>query len=248
MFRNKLMCLEYPNPDSVDVNNDKQFRNLVLWLEDQKIRHYKIEDRTELRKVNSKEWSQVFNKYKNDLNCPKELKTNLDQLKWIVAYAIKLEYSDNVDQYRYMTSEKLAEAERNKSSAPSVKSVNPFDNLDFTSPQFEGGVRTLAAKLSVPHHPDHLQVLAAISRVIKDNLNKEAIKQPILEGKPFPIFDGQGMNQKDEDVEQAARILRLLQIQSVREMQTIINETIVETQSLTSDAPITDTRLGKVGF
>lgn len=115
------------------------------------------------------------------------------------------------------------------------------------SPQFEAGVRTLAEKLSVPHHPDHLQVLAAVSRVIKDNLNKESLKQPILEGKPFPIFDGQGMNQTDADVEQAARILRLLQIQSVREMQTVINETIVETQSLTSDAPRTDTRLGQVG-
>lgn len=86
-----------------------------------------------------------------------------------------------------------------------------------------------------------------MSRVIKDNLNKEALKQPILEGNPYPIFEGQGMNQKDEDVEQAARILRLLQIQSVREMQTIINETIVETQSLTSDSPKTDSRLGQVG-
>lgn len=165
-----------------------------------------------------------------------------------------------------MTSTKLKEVEQNKSSAPSVKSVNPFDNLDckfisihnsllslqcsvFTvsSPQFEAGVRTLAQKLSVPHHPDHLQVLAAVGRVIKDNLNKEALKQPVLEGKPYPIFEGVGMNQEDADVEQAARILRLLQIQSVREIQTIINETIVETQLLTTDGPKTDTRLGQVG-
>lgn len=83
--------------------------------------------------------------------------------------------------------------------------------------------------------------------MIRENLNKEALKQPVLEGKPFPIFEGQGMNQKDEDVEQAARILRLLQIQSVREMQTIINETIVDIQNLTSDGPVTDTRLGQVG-
>lgn len=122
-----------------------------------------------------------------------------------------------------------------------------LQTFTVNSPQFEGGVRTLAEKLSIPNHPDHLLVLQAISRVIKDNLNKDALKQPILEGKPFPIFDGQGMNQKDEDVEQAARILRLLQIQSLREMQTIINESIVECQSLTSDAPRTDTRLGQVG-
>jgi RLL motif containing protein 1 len=166
-----------------------------------------------------------------------------------------------------MTSQRMKEAEQNQTSAPSVKSVNPFDNLDceflviasfcrflkltfpstVASPQFEAGVRALAEKLNIPHHPDHLQVLAAVSRVIKDNLNKESLKQPILEGNPFPIFEGQGMNQSDEDVEQAARILRLLQIQSIRGIQTIINETIVETQSFTTDTPKTDTRLGQVG-
>lgn len=95
MLRNKLMCLEHPNPDGVNVNDEKQFRNLVLWLEDQKIRIYKIEDRADLRKINSPEWPKVFDKYKSDLNCPKELLSLVDQLRWIVAYAIKLEYLDN---------------------------------------------------------------------------------------------------------------------------------------------------------
>lgn len=95
MLKNKLACLEHPNAAGVNVEDEKQFRNLVLWLEDQKIRHYKIEDRAELRKVNNPEWLKTFDKYKNDLNCPKELKSNHDQLKWIVAYAIKLEYLDN---------------------------------------------------------------------------------------------------------------------------------------------------------
>lgn len=266
MFRTKLLCLEHPNASGLDVEDEKQFRNLVLWLEEQKIRLYKIEDRAELRKVNTKEWTKAFEKYIIDLNCPKELKSDLDHLKWIVAYAIKLEYLDNADEYRDMTATKATEADLQISSAPSVKSVNPFDNLDcrlnlfrnlskiyflspspVSSPSFEAGVRALATKLSIPQHPDHLQVLLAISRVIKDNLNKEALKQPVLEGKPFPIFEGQGMNQENEDIEQAARILRLLQIQSIREMQTVINETIVETQNLTSDAPKTDTRLGQVG-
>ena len=100
-------------------------------------------------------------------------------------------------------------------------------------------MRTLASKLSIAHHPDHLVQLAAVSRVIKENLNKEALKIPVLEGQPFPVFDGQGMNQSEDDVEQAARILRLLQIQSLREMQTIINETIVESQDLITSEPKT---------
>lgn len=36
----------------------------------------------------------------------------------------------SVDKYREMTSKKVKEAEENKSTAPSMKSVNPFDNLD----------------------------------------------------------------------------------------------------------------------
>lgn len=130
MLRNKLLCLEHPNPDGVNVEDEKQFRNLLLFLEDQKIRKYIIEDRAELRKVNSPEWPQAFDKYKNDLNCPKVLTSSLDQLKWIVSYAIKLEYLDNADEYKDLTSTKVAEAEQNKTSAPTLKSVNPFDNLD----------------------------------------------------------------------------------------------------------------------
>ena len=78
------------------IADSKEFRNIVLWLEDQKIRHYKIEDRTPLRNMNLvEEWNSAFEKYKNDLMCPIELKTPPEQLKWIMNYAVKLEYVDN---------------------------------------------------------------------------------------------------------------------------------------------------------
>lgn len=115
------------------------------------------------------------------------------------------------------------------------------------SKDFESGVRELAERLHIPYHSDHLLTLTAISRVLKNSLNKEALKQPHIEGTPFPIFEGQGMNIPNEDIEHAARILRLLQLQSIRELQTVINETIVTVQNLTAD-PKTDVGLGKVGF
>lgn len=90
-------------------------------------------------------------------------------------------------------------------------------------------------------------MLQAASRVIKENLNKESLKQPVTQGQQFPIFEGEGMKLNDEDVEQAGRILRLLQIHSVRQIQTVINETIVNVQNITAD-PKTDSALGKVGF
>ena len=42
--------------------DEQQFRNLVVWLEDQKIRQYKIEERTALRTVSAVVWQEDFHK------------------------------------------------------------------------------------------------------------------------------------------------------------------------------------------
>lgn len=44
----------------------------------------------------------------------------------------------------------------------------------------------------------------------------------------------------------AAKVLRLLYVQDLRDLQTRINEAIVAVQAITAN-PKTDTRLGKVG-
>ena len=44
------------------VSDESQFRNLIVWLEDQKIRHYKIEDREALRNTDSETWPDAFSK------------------------------------------------------------------------------------------------------------------------------------------------------------------------------------------
>ena len=151
-----------------------------------------------------------------------------------------------MDKYKSVTVASKIEGQQ-KTSAPSVKSTNPFDNLDFTSKEFEEGSRKLAEKLGVAYHPDHLVCLRAAARVIHSTLNKEVLKEPIIKGQSFSVTDGSGMGIKDDDLEKAARILRLLQIQSLRQLQTAINEAIVSVQNITAD-PRTDTKLGKVGY
>lgn len=42
--------------------DETEFRNFIVWLEDQKIRHYKIEDRGNLRNIPSSEWPKSFEK------------------------------------------------------------------------------------------------------------------------------------------------------------------------------------------
>lgn len=70
------------------------FRNLILWLEEQKIRHYKIEDRALLRETESTEWDKGYKKYMKDLACPINNKRN-EEIEWLLTYAIRLEYTDD---------------------------------------------------------------------------------------------------------------------------------------------------------
>jgi len=55
-----------------------------------------------------------------------------------------------------------------------------------------------------------------------------------------------GFSTGDELTDEASKILRMLHIKNLRELQTLINESIVKVQNVTAN-PKTDQRLGKVG-
>jgi RLL motif-containing protein 1 len=63
MFLHKLMALDLHNPADFNCKDETEFRNFIVWLEDQKIRHCKIEDRGNLRNIHSSDWPKVFEKY-----------------------------------------------------------------------------------------------------------------------------------------------------------------------------------------
>ncbi|XP_069681936.1 RNA transcription, translation and transport factor protein [Periplaneta americana] len=247
MFKRKLAALDYPSSDNFNVNDTKEFRSLVLWLEDQKIRHYKIEDRKVLRDINSSDWTKAFKQYRDDLACPVQSEKSAELLEWLLAFAVRLEYADNVDKYKNQTSDKV---KKNELNTPKVVSANPLDNLDFESADFKKGVNALAQLLRVTTHPDHLITLKAVSKVVCQRLSAEALENPgtiIVKGKPFPFQEADlGFDTGDYMLNQAAKILRLLYIHNLRDLQTRINESIVAVQSVTAN-PKTDTKLGKVG-
>lgn len=69
----------------------------------------------------------------------------------------------------------------------------------------------------------------------------------MLQGIPFPIQDVDlGFDLKDPDLNKAAKVLRMIYIQDLRNLQTKANELIVAVQNVTAN-PKTDTRLGRVG-
>ncbi|CAG2061920.1 unnamed protein product [Timema podura] len=182
MFKRKLTALDYHSQDTFDISDENQFRNLVIWLEDQKIRHYKIEDRQPLRDIKSADWPKAFKRYRNDLACPVQGDKDSENLEWLLSFAL----------------------------------------------------------LNVTAHPDHLITLKAVSKVVQRRLSAEALENP--DSVIVKVFSN-----SDYVLNQAAKILRLLYIHDLRDLQTKINECIVAVQSVTAN-PKTDTKLGKVGY
>ncbi|KTF93155.1 hypothetical protein cypCar_00007485 [Cyprinus carpio] len=210
MFRRKLTALEYHNPTGFDCKDETEFRNVIVWLEDQKIRHYKIEDRGNLRNIPSSDWPKYFEKYLQDVNCPFSAQQRQETVDWLLGLAVRFEYGDNVEKYR--NCKPVTEA------SDVQKSADPLINLDSNNPDFKAGVLGLANLLKIQRHDDYLVMLKAIRILIQEHAT----------------------------LNEAARVLRLLHIEELRELQTKINEAIVAVQAIIAD-PKTDHRLGKVG-
>lgn len=248
MFRRRLKALDFEDCDQFNGNDVNQLRNLVVWLEDQKIRYHKPEGRTALRQIGSENWPKAFDQYCKELACPVTTSL-LDKVEWLIGQAIRYEYEDNQKVCHDVLSNKLNK--KTEIIAPTVKSTNPLDNLDFDCKEFKEGVSALAKLLDIQEHPDHLITLEACSKLVRKKLSPSVVQNPnafIPKGKPFPILEYKvGPDMKDPVLNKASRILHLLYIQDLRELQTKINESIVSVQSITAN-PKTDTKLGKVGF
>lgn len=241
MFRRKLTALDYHNPDSFDSTDETQFRNCIVWLEDQKIRHYKIEDRGNLRNIPSSEWPTAFQKYLQDVGCPFGAAERLEAVDWLLGLAVRYEYGDNVDKYK--------DCPPLAASNNSDKPMDPLVNLDSESPDFKAGVMALANILKIQRHDDYLVMLKAIRILIQERLSPEAISKASQSREGVPVALDQhilGFDTGDAVLNEAAQILRLLHIEELRELQTKINEAIVAVQAIIAD-PKTDHRLGKVG-
>lgn len=140
-------------------------------MEDQKIRHYKVEDRSPLRKIESSTWEAVYKKYLADLECPVKNERKEEELEWLLTFSVALNYQENLAKYN-------AEDTRSQSSAPKVTSENPLDNMDFHSPDFIQGVNKLASIFQIDHQPDHLLTLKAVAKLVTTRLSEKAIKDP----------------------------------------------------------------------
>ncbi|XP_053330891.1 RNA transcription, translation and transport factor protein [Spea bombifrons] len=239
MFRRKLQALDYHNPSGFNCKDETEFRNFIVWLEDQKIRHYKIEDRGNLRNIHSSEWPAQYEQYLKDVSCPFKAEERQESIDWLLGLAVRLEYGDNAAKYQ---NAKPLNTDISKASEPLI-------NLDVTNPDFKAGVMALANILQIQRHDDYLVMLRAIRILVQERLSSEAIARSNSSKEGLPVALDKhilGFDTGDAVLNDAARILRLLHIEELRALQTKINEAIVAVQAIIAD-PKTDHRLGKVG-
>lgn len=248
MFRRKLRAIDYHSFDSVDVSKSRDLKALIVWLEDQKIRHYKIEERALLRDQSNEAWMATFVTYLQDLECPFNCNTELmSAVDWLLGLAVRYAYSDAAGSNRELLrgiEEATVDGEANTKS--------PLD-IDSSDKLFASGVQALAKILLISSHPDVSILLEACKIVIREKLSKTALEKAVkkqttkTKEKQYNISPKDcGFDLPDPVLGEAAKVLRLLHIQELRFLQTNINELIVAVQNITAN-PKTDQTLGQVG-
>ena len=158
------MALDYYNRTGFNRKDETEFRNLIVWLEDQKIRHYKIEDRGNLRNIHSSDWPKFFEKYLRDVNCLFNIQDRQEAIDWLLDLAVRLEYGDNAEKYKDLIPNNTKNADN------AAKNAQPLINLDVNNPDFKTGLMALANLPQFQHHDDYLVMLKAIRILVRECL------------------------------------------------------------------------------
>ena len=271
----KLKALGYHSPDNVDVKDEEQLKALVVWLEDQKIRHYKIEDRAPLREKNGKEWMDAFRTYLKDLECPFlecDASAVLSACEWTVGLAVKYEFEEECESYPELKAglrEDTVSSRGPSNAAGESKSVPSSFSIDPGDADLVEGCSVLGRLLHITPHPDVGVTLEAVRLLVEERLavidqqettevqasSSAKEEEPSSEKKLSNVKKKAdieiaakdcGFNLRDPTLNEAAKTLRVLHVRELRTLQTQINELVVTVQAMTAD-PKADHTLGKVG-
>ncbi len=265
MFSRKLRALNYHSPDEkVPMMDKKDLKPLVVWLEDQKIRHYKIEERKVLRETEGEKWVSVFKKYLSSLECPYVMELDLPAVvDWLLGLALRYVFDEAASSHPEMKCGVGGGGGGGAGSLPAPTEQpspqggrNPL-NVAPSDPTFISGTHALAKLLQVTSYPDPALLLEATRIVIQERLSESALSEGSKssdggcggagKSRKYNITAKEcGFDLNDPNLNDAAKILRLLHLQELRNLQTRINELIVGVQAVTAN-PKTDQALGQVG-
>ncbi|KAL6733358.1 hypothetical protein Aduo_004009 [Ancylostoma duodenale] len=192
--------------------------------------------------TDEQKWSEELGKYLADC----EVGVSTSQSRKVVANAVLdviiAKKYDETASIHSLTSVSYLEKEEARLEKSQNKQ-NPLNLIDYSSPEFAAKVKELCHLLGITDHPDPVISLKAACIFISENLNETIVNERNAEqksGKVPSTFDLRSFpidlpDQKDGAVNAAGRILRLLNIEVLRNTQTSVNETLVAIQNLTID-------------
>lgn len=240
MALNKIMlkALEYPGAESFDSKNQTEFRRLMVWLENMKIRFYKLEQRKSLQELNHPAWDDHFRKYLTLMDCPMKFdpKNPDSMITWMLQASTRFEYQD---------SGKVLNSFARDLAVNYGKEKPPEPFQDVGSAEVQEMLTKICNTLKLN--------IASESMVDKANAIRTCLSSEILPAiayskkggfkiEDFPL----GFSTGDKAVDKAATLLRMLFVKDLRQLQSLIDKTIVDAQEYTAN-PKTDSRLGRVG-
>nr|ACO15377.1 C14orf166 [Caligus clemensi] len=233
IYQRRLKALAYPH--DFNIQDEKSIKELVSWLETHKIKHSPKGSEDILSS-----WPQGFQSYLSGLGYKESVSSREKEIFWLLSKCLKTEYEDLRYQLPDPSSLSLNAVETNKETF--------VDKVDLNSQEIKDSVNDLALKFKMTTHPNHLVTLEAICKYISKSMalknsssSKDENVLTDLESNSLGLQDI-----KDPVVLSSAKVLRLLHISSLRDLQNNINQVIVRIQGITAD-PKTDTSLGKVG-
>lgn len=234
------------------INDTRWMQEIIVWLEDTKIRHYDIDDRKGLKSTDAKVWQEAVEKYLKELNCPapenalsgtQPRALSVHAFVWLLGYAVGVAYEDGLDYDDVLTKQVIHAGIQPESYDP--KTILDDVDTDEAREAFRSVCSILGVKTSGEI------TVEGLSRCIY-RVEHEIV--PVLRRKGdigFSLDDDQkirqviplGFQTGNEQVDMAARVLRILHIKELRRLQNAIDDAIVAHQEVTAN-PRTETGRG----
>ncbi|KAL1241146.1 RNA transcription,translation and transport factor protein [Trichinella pseudospiralis] len=247
MLKKRLDFLNYKEANSLILEDDCQFRSLILWLECEKIQYYGKEHCQQLSDINSPAWNKAFQQYLDNLRCTNSQRaTRYGVIEWLLGFAVHVAYRNQISEAepaakRYADNEsRCINTEVDKMKHFLCKYCDELKVEDF--------VQTTANLLNVTSHPDVVTTLKAINSVVHDEYSISPNEKKLDSHSPEVIglsdFES-ALEIKDKSLVEVAAIFRMLYVRKLRLLQSRINRLITVVQEMTAN-PKTDQRLGKL--
>ncbi|KAK9805942.1 hypothetical protein WJX73_007158 [Symbiochloris irregularis] len=245
-----LKALRYPGAAPQGTQITKSYRQVVAWLEDNQIRQLKQEDRGNLLATNNSAWQVAYEEYLLELDCPFTLQAGnaTGVLEWLLHLAVGLCYQDNcvsVPQNAASPAQQQPPGQGTQTLLDDLGSQQLADGLQKLRDclQMQTSSSSQADDLQAARDVIVEQILPLVESTEAQQRSGQALQHlSSLDADAFPL----GFSTGDPGVDLAGTILRMLFIKDLRQLQTVIDETMVQVQEFTAN-PRTDSTLGRVG-